>query len=61
MKKPKYFRKDKVIRSIEGDEVFKTVTASKRRSRELQMKEDGELGRGSLAVVQDLSLVVELG
>ena len=60
MKEPKFFRKDKVIRTPEGDEAFPSVNTAKRRSRELQLA-NGGLGCGVLRVVEKLpsKLVVE--
>ena len=54
MKKPKYFRKGKVIRGPSGDQSFKSHNLAKQESRKIQMKEDGALGRGSLIVVEKL-------
>lgn len=53
MKEPKFFRKDKVIRTPEGDEAFPSVNTAKRRSRELQLA-NGGLGCGVLRVVEKL-------
>ena len=51
--KTKYSRKGNKIKNIEtGDvEVFKGTNAAKRKSRQLQISEDGAIGRGSLVLV----------
>lgn len=50
MKKAKYMRKGRVILDVEngGGEKLKSISQAKRRSREIQMKHDGGLGRGVL-------------
>lgn len=52
MKKAKYFRNGNKINTIATGEVvtYDSITKAKRASRELQMAEDGALGRGSLFV-----------
>lgn len=50
----KYFRKERVIRTPDGDKVFKSINEAKKESRKLQMAEDGCLGKGSLKVVDTL-------
>lgn len=50
MKKAVYSRMGKCIQNSEDNktEHFKSINQAKRKSRELQMKKDGTLGRGSL-------------
>ena len=50
----KYFRKGKTIRGPEGDETFEFFAQAKRRSREIQLKEQGAIGRGVLKLVNKL-------
>lgn len=52
---PKYIRNGKTITTFNDDEVtnketFKSISEAKRKSRGLQLAEDGALGRGSLIV-----------
>jgi hypothetical protein len=52
-KTPTYFRKGRVIRHVEGaTEEFKSISAAKRRSRELQ-KASPPMGNGYLRVERD--------
>jgi len=51
MSKAKYYRKGNRIRTPEGTKKYKSINAAKRASRELQLKADGALGRGSLVVL----------
>lgn len=50
MSATKFIRKGRVITNIEtgAEERFEFINEAKRKSRELQMSEDGALGRGSL-------------
>lgn len=50
-KEPMYFRKGNIIRPAEGPiETCKSISAAKRRSREIQLSNDGKLGLGFLRV-----------
>lgn len=52
MKQQKYIRKDRVVTNLGTAEVtrFEFINEAKRHSRELQVSEDGALGRGTLRV-----------
>ena len=54
MRKAKYIRKGKTITEIATDkrESFSSINAAKRESRQIQMREDGVLGRGSVKVIR---------
>ena len=58
MKPLKYERKDHSIKNVDTGEIehFKSINAAKRESRKLQKATDGAIGRGSLRVVDKLSV-----
>lgn len=54
LKEAKYERKGKVIKNLEAksQKDYESINQAKRHSRELQMSEDGALGRGSLRTIK---------
>jgi hypothetical protein len=56
MNEAKYLRKNNVIRDVEGniDRKFDSINKAKAESRRLQITENGQLGKGSVRVVEKL-------